>query len=139
MDLGVGSFVFAQGIVSAIPLVKNPAHLNAPLVPKVVQVIRKALPVLFLGVLRVIVVKSTGYPVCAESSLPLSSLIVYHNTQEHESEYGRHWNFFFTLALVPVLQVLLHPVIKFVPISMLGVVVALGEHLKCISQPLNFS
>ena len=63
MDLGVGSFVFSQGIVSAIPLVKNPAHLKEPLLPKVAIVLRKCSPVLMLGLLRTISVKGTEYPV----------------------------------------------------------------------------
>lgn len=63
MDIGVGSFVFSQGIVSAIPLVKNPAYLTAPLLPKVSTVLRKCSPVLLLGLLRTISVKGTEYPV----------------------------------------------------------------------------
>ncbi|KAI0764344.1 GWT1-domain-containing protein [Trametes elegans] len=90
MDLGVGSFVFSQGIVSAIPLVKNPAHLTDPLLPKLTSVLRKCSPVLLLGLFRTISVKGTEYP-------------------EHVTEYGVHWNFFITLALIPILQVLLHP------------------------------
>lgn len=65
MDLGVGSFVFSQGIVSAIPLLKKPAHLSSPMVPKIVDAVRKSLPIILLGVVRVIVVKGTEYPVCA--------------------------------------------------------------------------
>lgn len=63
MDLGVGSFVFSQGIVSAIPLIKNPAYLTAPLLPKVATVTRKCLPVLLLGLIRTVSVKGTEYPV----------------------------------------------------------------------------
>ncbi|KAI0748577.1 GWT1-domain-containing protein [Daedaleopsis nitida] len=110
MDIGVGSFVFSQGIVSAIPLVKNPAHLTASLLPKVSMVLRKCSPVLVLGLLRTVSVKGTEYP-------------------EHVTEYGVHWNFFITLALIPILQVLLHPVMVHVPISLLGVVVAISHEL----------
>ncbi|KAF8965738.1 GWT1-domain-containing protein [Flammula alnicola] len=110
MDLGVGSFVFSQGIVSAIPLLKDPAYITAPLLPKVLRVTKKSLPVIALGGLRVVLVKMTGYP-------------------EHVTEYGVHWNFFITLALLPILQVLLHPVLLFLPISMVGVLVALLQQL----------
>ncbi|KAL1948259.1 hypothetical protein VTO73DRAFT_12334 [Trametes versicolor] len=110
MDLGVGSFVFAQGIVSAIPLVKNPEHLTQPLLPKLAGIMRKCSPVLLLGLLRTISVKGTEYP-------------------EHVTEYGVHWNFFITLGLIPVLQALLHPVMVHVPISFLGVVVAISHQL----------
>ncbi|KAI0672091.1 GWT1-domain-containing protein [Trametes maxima] len=110
MDLGVGSFVFSQGVVSAIPLVKNPAHLTEPLLPKLSSVLRKCSPILLLGLLRTISVKGTEYP-------------------EHVTEYGVYWNFFITLALIPVLQVLLHPVMIHLPISLLGVVIAISHQL----------
>lgn len=63
MDLGVGSFVFSQGIVSALPLIKDPSYITAPLIPKVWTVIRKCLPVLVLGLVRTLSVKGTEYPV----------------------------------------------------------------------------
>ena len=63
MDIGVGSFVFSQGVVSAIPIVKNPSYLNAPVPQKVLSIAKKCLPLLLLGVVRVITVKAAGYPV----------------------------------------------------------------------------
>lgn len=66
MDMGVGSFVFSQGIVSAIPViqfVKYPANLRPPLRLEIFSVLEKSLPVLVLGLLRVVLVKGTQYPV----------------------------------------------------------------------------
>ena len=76
MDMGVGSFVFSQGIVSAIPviqLIKYPANLRPPLRSEILSVLEKALPVLVLGLLRVVLVKGTQYPV---SSLSLLSFLI---------------------------------------------------------------
>ncbi|RDB28918.1 GPI-anchored wall transfer protein 1 [Hypsizygus marmoreus] len=118
MDLGVGSFVFSQGIVSAIPLLKDPSYLSAPAGPKLLSVTRKVLPIIILGVVRVLLVKGTEYP-------------------EHESEYGTHWNFFITLALLPILQVALHPVIKRVPPALIGVMVAVAQQMTLSSGGLQ--
>lgn len=72
MDIGVGSFVFSQGIVSAIPViqfVKYPADLRPPLRSEILSVLEKSLPVLVLGLLRVVLVKGTQYPVSYPSLL----------------------------------------------------------------------
>lgn len=63
MDLGVGSFVFSQGVVSAMPIIKSPDHLSSPLRPKIARALRKSLPIWVLGFLRLIVVKLSDYPV----------------------------------------------------------------------------
>eukprot|EP00850_Spirogloea_muscicola_P013443 SM000091S24601 [mRNA] locus=s91:278338:283524:- [translate_table: standard] len=75
MDLGVGSFVFANGIIS-----KQARGLasSTRLSLKTVS------PLLFLGVARVVSTKSIDY-------------------QEHVGEYGVHWNYFFTLAAVALI------------------------------------
>lgn len=114
MDMGVGSFVFSQGIVSAIPViqfVKYPADLRPPLRLEILSVLEKSLPVLVLGLLRVALVKGTQYP-------------------EHVTEYGVHWNFFLTLALIPVLRTFLRPFVTRMPISLLGLLVALAHQLS---------
>lgn len=54
--------------------------------------------------------------------------------QEHVSEYGVHWNFFLTLALLPVLQVILHPVIRRFSITALGVGLGIGSYLDSLSE-----
>ncbi|KAG8992302.1 Glucosaminyl phosphatidylinositol (GlcN-PI) nositol acylation protein [Tulasnella sp. JGI-2019a] len=101
MDLGVGSFVFSQGVVSAIPIVRDPNQLSDPIFPKMLATARKVLPLLALGLVRVLLVKGTEYP-------------------EHVSEYGVHWNFFITLALLPVVSVLIHPLIANLPPAAIG-------------------
>lgn len=68
MDLGVGSFVFSQGIVSAIPLLKNPTYLRNPVLPKLIMVARKCSPLLVLGLLRTLSVKGADYPVSEPQS-----------------------------------------------------------------------
>ncbi|KAG9308307.1 GWT1-domain-containing protein [Chiua virens] len=82
MDMGVGSFVFSQGIVSAIPLVKDPSQLHGNVKLKLYRTIKKILPIALLGIVRVLLVKGTEYP--------------------------------------PVAEVVLHPIIKYMPISLLG-------------------
>jgi glucosaminylphosphatidylinositol acyltransferase len=46
---------------------------------------------------------------------------------EHVSEYGTHWNFFLTLAVIPPLQMALHPVFQFLSVTAVGLGVAVGE------------
>ncbi|KAI0783212.1 GWT1-domain-containing protein [Abortiporus biennis] len=120
MDLGVGSFVFSQGLVSALPIIKSPTYLTEPIIPKLTYTLRKCFPVLLLGLLRVISVKGTEYP-------------------EHETEYGTHWNFFITLGLLPILQIFFHPLIIWLPISFLGVIVAISHQIVLSSYGLNLT
>ena len=85
MDLGVGSFVFSAGIVSARPLLKkdesSSSSKNSTL-HRALASIRHAIPLLILGFARLYSVKNLDYA-------------------EHVTEYGVHWNFFFTLSLLP--------------------------------------
>ncbi|KIL66037.1 hypothetical protein M378DRAFT_161257 [Amanita muscaria Koide BX008] len=110
MDLGVGSFVFSQGVVSALPILKHPNYLTSPFFPKLLSTTRKTFPIIVLGLIRVLLVKATDYP-------------------EHVSEYGVHWNFFLTLALLPVLQVVLHPLILRTSVSLLSIIVAIAQQV----------
>ena len=68
MDMGVGAFVFSQGVVSATSItewIKYPAHLRPPLTSEIKSALEKGLPVLALGLIRVVLVKSTEYTVSA--------------------------------------------------------------------------
>ena len=68
MDMGVGSFVVGNAMISRLVLGRTWR-------PK------RILPLVALGLARLITVKASGYP-------------------EHVTEYGVHWNAFFTLAVV---------------------------------------
>jgi phosphatidylinositol glycan class W len=59
MDMGVGAFVFSQGIVSAIPLLKASLYSRAPLSSEIASVVVKCAPVLAIGLVRVVLVKGT--------------------------------------------------------------------------------
>lgn len=68
MDLGVGSFVFSLGLVSALPLLRTP--VRTPLLAAVWGSTKKSAGVLALGVGRVLMVKGVEYPVRGLSQLP---------------------------------------------------------------------
>lgn len=83
MDLGVGSFVYSAGVVSARSIIRDRLVGNSSSTGSQLLIsIKHSLPLLMLGLFRVYSVKG----------LELA---------EHTTEYGVHWNFFFTLALLP--------------------------------------
>ncbi|KAI5301721.1 Glucosaminyl phosphatidylinositol (GlcN-PI) nositol acylation protein [Ascosphaera atra] len=88
MDLGVGSFVFSGGLVSARQVLRHrTAGSNKRLLARLTSATRHALPMAVLGLVRLWSVKGLDYA-------------------EHVTEYGVHWNFFFTLSLLgPVVEV----------------------------------
>ena len=62
MDVGVGSFVFSLGIVSVRSFAKAQKEALSTM-SAVLRALRKASPVLALGVIRVLMVKGSEYPV----------------------------------------------------------------------------
>ncbi|OAY78700.1 Uncharacterized protein ACMD2_02163 [Ananas comosus] len=76
MDLGVGSFVVANALVS-----RQARNLNSV---RWMDVLRSVSPLVILGFGRLIFTTGVDY-------------------QVHIGEYGVHWNFFFTLAAVSIL------------------------------------
>ncbi|NXC49605.1 PIGW protein, partial [Penelope pileata] len=79
MDVGVGAFIFGNALVC--PEVRQRACEVQPKFSSLAKQVFSIWPLVFLGVGRLLSVKSIEY-------------------HEHTSEYGVHWNFFFTLALV---------------------------------------
>jgi phosphatidylinositol glycan class W len=82
MDMGVGSFVFTNGVVSVRSSLKSATGKLPPLSKRLKASMRHSFPLLVLGVIRLISVKGLDYA-------------------EHVTEYGVHWNFFFTLGFLP--------------------------------------
>lgn len=108
MDLGVGSFVYSQGIVS----------VNAHRKPWSVVLTRTG-PMLALGLVRLLMVKGTDYP-------------------EHVSEYGVHWNFFLTMCVVQLCTDLLQRLgPKKVDWILVGLLVSLGHQVALSFSPLG--
>jgi glucosaminylphosphatidylinositol acyltransferase len=96
MDLGAASFVIAAAIVSPRARSTSTSSSNRssksialqPALTTFSKQMRRMLPLLFMGLLRLWTHKELEY-------------------QEHASEYGVHWNFFFTLALLSPLATML--------------------------------
>ena len=84
MDVGVGSFVLSNALVGR----EGKDGAGRGLMARAARAFRQASPLVLLGAVRLLSTKGIDY-------------------QEHVSEYGVHWNFFFTLAAVNVLRGLL--------------------------------
>ncbi|CZT00614.1 probable GPI-anchored wall transfer protein 1 [Rhynchosporium agropyri] len=108
MDVGVGSFVFSAGIVAARPILKAQlvGEKLAPLTERISRSLRHSLPLIVLGLIRLYTVKGLDYA-------------------EHVTEYGVHWNFFFTMGFLPPFVALFQSAFEYVP-SYAGLAVALG-------------
>ncbi|CAN1175533.1 Uncharacterized protein At4g17910 [Linum perenne] len=79
MDLGVGSFIVTNALVS------RQARCISSILPRNWKAaIKSSSPLLVLGFARLLSTRSVDY-------------------QVHVAEYGVHWNFFFTLAVVTIL------------------------------------
>lgn len=99
MDVGVGSFVFSAGLVSARPILQaRLAGKTSSFGSQLKSAFRASLPLLIMGLIRLYSVKGLDYA-------------------EHVTEYGVHWNFFFTLASLPPFVALLQSVSAVVPFT----------------------
>merc|ERR1712091_362270 len=87
MDLGAGSFVVSGGFVSWHARRSRRSGGTGKLTywSALKPVVVRSAPLLVVGLIRLATNKGLEY-------------------QEHVSEYGVHWNFFFTLAVVGILS-----------------------------------
>ncbi|KRX15879.1 Ubiquitin-conjugating enzyme E2 J2 [Trichinella nelsoni] len=74
MDVGVGMFTFANGLVSPVARMRT---------PKLCKELKNAMLLATIGLARLVFVRWSGYAV-------------------NETEYGADWNFFFTLASLKI-------------------------------------
>ncbi|XP_015998833.2 phosphatidylinositol-glycan biosynthesis class W protein [Rousettus aegyptiacus] len=85
MDFGVGGFVFGTAMVC--PEIRRKC-MEGSTFYYLTKSLYSVWPLVFIGIGRLIIIKSIGY-------------------QEHLTEYGVHWNFFFTLIVVKLITSLL--------------------------------
>ncbi|POW02561.1 hypothetical protein PSTT_11697 [Puccinia striiformis] len=114
MDAGVGCFVFSLGLISALPILNRTSSIKPqPLWLDLWTSTRKTIPLLILGLIRILFVKTVDYP-------------------EHVSEYGVHWNFFFTLSILPLTGVFVRKWYESsgMNISIIGILVAMTH--QCV-------
>ncbi|KAI9096914.1 GWT1-domain-containing protein [Phlyctochytrium arcticum] len=107
MDLGVGLFIYSGGIVAGPRLAIGTQGWKT-----IGKSLRQAIPVLVLGIGRMILTKSVNY-------------------QEHVTEYGLHWNFFITLGFLPLTTSILQLTFPFLTLNHLAILIA-GVYTCCI-------
>ncbi|KAF7846330.1 hypothetical protein BT93_L4530 [Corymbia citriodora subsp. variegata] len=114
MDLGVGSFVFGAGVVSVRQQLKDAEDgaVRSTFLQRMNTAIMHSLPLLALGFIRLQAVKGLDY-------------------QEHVTEYGVHWNFFFTLGLLPPFVAIFQALFRLVPsYAILGFLICLPYEMS---------
>lgn len=103
MDVGVGSFVFSLGLISARPFLAPPNSTTSKrqLWPSLLKSIKGSIPTIFLGLVRVAMVKGVEYPVrsvnqfSSESLLtqtPLDSKGTCHGVRRPLELFLHHWS-----------------------------------------------
>ncbi|GMH28807.1 hypothetical protein Nepgr_030650 [Nepenthes gracilis] len=107
MDLGVGSFVLANALVS-----RQARNVSSR---KWTSTLQSTFPLILLGLVRLILTAGVDY-------------------QVHVGEYGVHWNFFFTLAAVSLLTSTINVSPEYCGI--LGLLILTGYQI-CLMQGLN--
>jgi len=114
MDLGVGSFVFSNGLVSSRRLMQSKTRVN--IFRRLIGALRSSSSLLVLGLLRLYFVKNLDY-------------------QEHVTEYGVHWNFFITLSFLPIVLVFIDPLAEYIPRFIIALIFSGIYDWKLVNDP----
>lgn len=105
MDLGVGSFIFSSGVVS------NMKNRDAKFFKRMKKSMTHSIPLILLGLIRLYTVKKLNYI-------------------EHVTEYGKDWNFFFTMAVIPPFVTIFQTIFNMIPsYCIIGYIVSLIQEL----------
>ncbi|XP_030502193.2 uncharacterized protein At4g17910 [Cannabis sativa] len=107
MDVGVGSFVLANSLVS-----RQARNISSM---KLKSAVLSTSPLLILGFVRLLSTAGVNY-------------------QVHVGEYGVHWNFFFTLAAISILTSIINVPPRYCGI--LGSLILVG-YQSCLMKGLN--
>jgi glucosaminylphosphatidylinositol acyltransferase len=120
MDMGVGSFVFSAGVVAAKQVLRDEhSGRKTGLGRRLYVSTRHAFPILALGLVRLFMVKGVDYA-------------------EHVTEYGVHWNFFFTLAFLPPFVAIFQSLFALIPsYAMLALLLAIAYQVALESTGLQ--
>ena len=102
MDLGAGSFMISGGFVSSYARHSTTsasvaAYSTASYWKAIKPTLIRSVPLIIMGMIRLLTTKGLEY-------------------QEHVSEYGVHWNFFFTLTVVGIASTM----VRFDSVQILG-------------------
>ena len=100
MDLGVGCFVFSSGLV-----IGNKLETTS-----IQKQLKSVAFLILIGFARLVTTRSVNY-------------------QLHVSEYGLHWNFFFTLSSLSIVSLLLKRTFPFASLASLSIFLGVGYEI----------
>lgn len=111
MDIGAASFVIAKGLVSRRAKRRSATDgMSGSKLKSLSSLGKRIFPLVFMGSLRLLTHKELEY-------------------QEHVSEYGVHWNFFYTLAFLSLMEYFISTFSSGPPSVYLPVVLQAGYQL----------
>lgn len=89
MDVGIGCFVAINALISSEARKSQPISQRLPMIPAILHLMRRDSPLLVVGAMRTAFISISGY-------------------NQNVTEYGVHWNSFFTIALVRMISSVIH-------------------------------